>query len=88
MSLVAFIAVGMHEAHPCAIDEIIVLRKKTHVTKGEEPGMLHYDGFSYCALFQNKLRLDWVAEAVAHNGQLKNLALNSPLVFVQKWFWS
>ncbi|KAJ5768059.1 hypothetical protein N7533_000642 [Penicillium manginii] len=82
LGLVAFVAVGMHEASSCVIDPAIASGEKAHVKKGEEIGMFHYGGSSYCIIFQRKARLKWIDAAVAHNGQLKNLALNSALAYV------
>lgn len=45
--------------------------------------MFHYGGSSYCVIFQRKAHLNWVDAAVAHNEQLKNLALNSALAYVR-----
>lgn len=65
LGLVAFVAVGMHEASSCAVNPEIVSGKKNSIRKGEELGMFHFGGSSYCVLFQAKAKVHWVAAAAA-----------------------
>jgi phosphatidylserine decarboxylase len=83
IGMVAFIAVGMHEASSCAVDPDIASGKKRSIKKGEEIGMFHFGGSSYCILFQSKTKLQWITEVAERNDESKNLAINSALAYVR-----
>lgn len=59
LGLVAFVAVGMVEVSTCDI----TVREGQRVKKGEELGLFHFGGSSYCLLFQDGVELEGLPEA-------------------------
>ena len=55
IGLLCFIAIGMAEVSSCEVE----VRASQHVRKGEEIGMFHYGGSTYCLVFRPGLRLKW-----------------------------
>jgi phosphatidylserine decarboxylase len=53
LGLVGFLGVGMTEVSSCEI----TVKEGQHVEKGDEIGMFHYGGSTYCLLFEPKLEL-------------------------------
>ncbi|KFZ22888.1 hypothetical protein V502_02633 [Pseudogymnoascus sp. VKM F-4520 (FW-2644)] len=71
IGLVAFVAIGMAEVSTCEI----TVEEGRHVKKGEETGMFHFGGSSYCLLFRHGLQLEGLPaaereESVAVRGRL------------------
>ncbi|KAM5443989.1 putative phosphatidylserine decarboxylase [Microsporum ferrugineum] len=76
IGLVAFVAIGMSEVSTCEI----TVQEGQHVGKGDETGMFHYGGSSYCLLFREGLHFDGLPdvereESVAVRGKLGTVRL-------------
>lgn len=77
IGLVAAIFVGMVEVSSCEA----TVKEGQHVNAGEEIGMFHYGGSSYCLLFEGGKKLEFVKEACDWSGG-KNVPVNSRLAAV------
>lgn len=78
IGLVAFIAIGMDEVSSCEI----TVKKGQHITKGQEIGMFHFGGSSYCLLFEEGVKL--IDFPIVGNASAPNVPLNSKLAVVAK----
>lgn len=76
IGLVAFIAIGMEEVSTCEI----TVREGQHVMKGDETGMFHFGGSTYCMLFQKGVELEGLPEVAGR----VNLPVRSQLGVVKK----
>ena len=85
IGLICVMPIGMAEVSTC---EITVLEGQT-VVKGEELGMFHYGGSTYCMLFGPNVELEWIRDARSEDSSLetrrkrKILPLNSRLATVK-----
>ncbi|KAH8685338.1 Phophatidylserine decarboxylase-domain-containing protein [Ilyonectria robusta] len=76
IGLVAFIAIGMEEVSTCEI----TVREGQHVVKGDETGMFHFGGSTYCMLFQKGVELEGLPEVAGR----VNVPVRSQLGVVKK----
>lgn len=76
IGLVAFVALGMNEV---SSNEVTV-REGQHVTKGQEIGMFHFGGSSYCLLFEKRVKLEGFPSA--GNWSSPNVPVNAKLATV------
>lgn len=76
IGLVAFIAIGMEEVSTCEI----TVREGQHVMKGDETGMFHFGGSTYCMLFQKDVELEGLPEVAGR----VNVPVRSQLGVVKK----
>ncbi|KAH6623640.1 Phophatidylserine decarboxylase-domain-containing protein [Chaetomium tenue] len=74
LGLVAFIGVGMDEVSTCEI----TVREGQHVKKGDETGMFHFGGSSFCLLFREGVPLGGFPET----GRKENVPVRGPLAVV------
>ncbi|KAI9929386.1 hypothetical protein ASPWEDRAFT_41398 [Aspergillus wentii DTO 134E9] len=82
LGLVCFVPIGMAEVSSCEFGKDIV--PGAHITKGQETGMFHHGGSTYCLIFQGHVKLDWVKGALPGGAEdRKNQPLNSALAFVR-----
>lgn len=54
IGLLAFVAIGMDEVSSCDITVV----EGQHVNKGDEIGMFHFGGSSFCMLFRKEVKVD------------------------------
>lgn len=74
IGLVAFIGIGMDEVSTCEI----TVREGQRVKKGDEIGMFHFGGSSFCLLFREGVRLGGFPEV----GRKENVPVRGPLAVV------
>lgn len=74
IGLMAFIGVGMDEVSSCEI----TVKEGQHVKKGDEIGMFHFGGSSFCLLFREGVRLGGFPEV----GRKENVPVRGPLAVV------
>lgn len=77
IGLVCAIFIGMVEVSSCEA----TVGEGQHVVAGQEMGMFHYGGSSYCLLFEGGKKLEFVKEARNFKGG-KNLPVNSRLATI------
>ncbi|KAK5114385.1 hypothetical protein LTR85_010207 [Meristemomyces frigidus] len=77
IGLVCAIMVGMVEVSSCES----TVGEGQHVDAGEEVGMFHYGGSSYCLLFESGKKVEFVGAAKKFSGG-KNIAVNSRLATI------
>lgn len=75
VGLVAFIGVGMDEVSTCEI----TVREGQRVAKGDEIGMFHFGGSSYCLLFREGVRVGGFPEV----GRTENVPVRGRLAVVE-----
>ena len=51
--------VGMAEVSTCEV----TVRYGQRIAMGDQLGLFHYGGFTFCMLFRKETELEWVAEA-------------------------
>lgn len=56
IGLMAFIGVGMSEVSTCDMR----IKEGQKVRKGDELGMFHFGGSSYCLLFRKGVQVRWI----------------------------
>ncbi|KAI4143027.1 MAG: hypothetical protein L6R39_004734 [Caloplaca ligustica] len=78
IGLVCFMPVGMAECSTC---EITVSAGQS-VKRGDQLGMFHYGGSTYCLIFRPETRLRFREEATKCGGDASTLLVNSALAFV------
>ncbi|KAL9597228.1 MAG: hypothetical protein Q9219_005271 [cf. Caloplaca sp. 3 TL-2023] len=78
VGLMCFMAVGIAECSTCEI----TVGKYERVERGEELGMFHYGGSTYCLIFRPETKLRFREEAENTGEDAKVLLLNSALAFV------
>jgi phosphatidylserine decarboxylase len=80
IGLVSFVAVGMADVSTC---DVRVYEGK-HVKKGEELGMFHFGGSTYCLVFRSevKLKFDLQGQEGKMGTKAKNIRLNKRLATV------
>lgn len=79
--VVGVLFVGMAEVSTCDIaDQFRSENLPRKVAKGDELGMFHHGGSTYCLLFQKGVKLAFVDDACASNAS-KNLQVRSPLAY-------
>jgi phosphatidylserine decarboxylase len=80
IGLVCFVAVGMADVSTC---DVRVYEGK-HVKKGEELGMFHFGGSTYCLVFRPevKLKFDLHGQEGKMGTKAKNIRLNKRLATV------
>lgn len=84
VGLVAVIFVGMVEVSTCDIlEKFQNIEGPVNVMKGEELGMFHHGGSSYCLLFQKHVKLAWVGEGLASINK-KNLPVRGALAYAHR----
>jgi phosphatidylserine decarboxylase len=74
IGLVAFIGIGMDEVSTCEI----TVQEGQRVKKGDEIGMFHFGGSSFCLLFREGVRLGGFPEV----GRKENVPVRGPLAVV------
>jgi phosphatidylserine decarboxylase len=74
LGLVAFIGIGMDEVSTCEI----TVREGQRVKKGDEIGMFHFGGSSFCLLFREGVPLGGFPEV----GRKDNVPVRGPLAVV------
>lgn len=77
IGLVCAIMIGMVEVSSCEA----TVGEGQHANAGEQMGMFHYGGSSYCLLFEGGKKLDFVKAARNHSGG-KNIPVNSRLATI------
>ncbi|KAK5129614.1 hypothetical protein LTR08_003013 [Meristemomyces frigidus] len=77
IGLVCAIMVGMVEVSSCES----TVSEGQHVDAGEEVGMFHYGGSSYCLLFERGKKVEFVEAAKQFSGG-KNIPVNSRLATI------
>ena len=75
LGLVAFIAVGMDEVSSCEI----TVKEGDHLKKGDETGMFHFGGSSYCLLFRKGVKVGGFPEV----GREENVPVRGRLAVVE-----
>ncbi|KAK4111516.1 hypothetical protein N656DRAFT_733262 [Canariomyces notabilis] len=75
IGLMAFIGVGMDEVSSCEI----TVKEGQHVKKGEEIGMFHFGGSSYCLLFRKGVKVGGFPEV----GRKENVPVRGRLAVVE-----
>lgn len=75
IGLMAFIGVGMDEVSSCEI----TVKESQHVKKGDELGMFHFGGSSYCLLFRKGVNVGGFPEV----GRKENVPVRSRLAVVE-----
>ncbi|KAK3177373.1 hypothetical protein K4F52_009842 [Lecanicillium sp. MT-2017a] len=75
IGLVAFVAIGMDEVSTCDI----TIKEGQRIEKGQETGMFHFGGSSFCLVFQPGVVLDGFPSLSSQT----NVAVNSKLAVVQ-----
>lgn len=81
VGLVGVIYVGMADVSTCEINERLQDNFPQSVKKGEEIGMFHHGGSTYCLLFQKGVKLAWVTGA-SPSTATRNVHVRSPLAYV------
>ncbi|KAF7558413.1 hypothetical protein G7046_g5734 [Stylonectria norvegica] len=81
VGLVCVIYVGMADVSTCEIGKKFQNNLPQPVAKGEETGMFHLGGSTYCLLFRKGVKLAWVSAAFP-GMTTKNLPVRSELVQV------
>ncbi|KAK5996122.1 L-tryptophan decarboxylase [Cladobotryum mycophilum] len=84
VGLIALLYIGMADVSSCEI--LTKFQQGTwpaQVKKGEELGMFHHGGSTYCLLTRPSVKLAWVPEATPANAK-KNLPIRSELAYVYK----
>ena len=85
IGLMCVMPIGMAEVSTCEI----TIKEGQRVQKGEELGMFHYGGSTYCMLFGPHVELEWVPDARTEHSSMdeprrrKNLLLNGQLATVK-----
>jgi phosphatidylserine decarboxylase len=75
IGLVAFIGVGMDEVSTCDI----TVKEGRHINKGDETGMFHFGGSSFCLLFRKGVKVDGFPEI----GTSNNVPVRSQVAMVK-----
>lgn len=75
IGLMAFVGIGMVEVSTCEI----TVKEGDHITKGQQTGMFHFGGSSYCLLFRKHVKV----EGFPQPGQGHNQAVKSRLAEVK-----
>ncbi|KAL2262501.1 hypothetical protein VTK26DRAFT_1134 [Humicola hyalothermophila] len=75
IGLVAFIAVGMDEVSSCEI----TVKEGQHLRKGDETGMFHFGGSSYCLLLRKGVKVSGFPEV----GKTDNVPVRGRLAVVE-----
>lgn len=75
VGLVAFVGIGMDEVSTCEV----TVHEGQRVRKGDEIGMFHFGGSSFCLLFQQKVRLGGFPEI----GRRTNVPVRGRLAVVE-----
>ncbi|RYO84818.1 hypothetical protein DL766_006689 [Monosporascus sp. MC13-8B] len=78
IGLMCVMPVGMAEVSTC---DITVMNGQ-HVSKGDELGMFHFGGSTYCLIFRPETVLEWSPEACGKVSPLGNIPLNSQIARV------
>ncbi|KAK5991813.1 L-tryptophan decarboxylase [Cladobotryum mycophilum] len=78
IGLMCVIPIGMAEVSTCDI----TVEVGQHVNKGEELGMFHYGGSTYCLVFRPETVLEWTPEASGTVALTGNIPLNSQIARV------
>ena len=83
IGLICFMGIGMAECSTCEI----TVTEGQRVEKGEEIGMFHYGGSTYCLLLRGGVEVEWVEGAKVEEGADSrggaNLCVNSLLARVK-----
>ena len=80
LGLVCVIYVGMADVSTCDISERFQKNLPQTVAKGEELGMFHHGGSTYCLLVQKGVKLAWVT-AASPGVSKKNIPVRSELAY-------
>ncbi|KAM5356922.1 hypothetical protein ACJ41O_003568 [Fusarium nematophilum] len=80
IGLVGVLFVGMADVSTCEILSSIKENLPYNVAKGEELGMFHHSGSTYCLLLREGLKLSWVTAASPGVSQ-KNIPIRSELAY-------
>ncbi|KAJ6439038.1 phosphatidylserine decarboxylase [Purpureocillium lavendulum] len=80
IGFVCVLLIGMADVSTCQIASKFASGWPRHVKKGEEIGMFHHGGSSYCLLFRKGVNLAWVGEAI-HGNRESSLPVRSELAF-------
>jgi phosphatidylserine decarboxylase len=75
IGLMAFIGIGMDEVSTCEI----TVQEGQHVRKGDEIGMFHFGGSSYCVLFRKGVRVSGFPKV----GREENVPVRGRLAVVE-----
>jgi len=78
IGLMCLICLGAADVSTCEIAGKFSTGWPKPVAKGEEVGMFHYGGSSYCLLFRKGVQLAWVPGAIPGNGK-KNQPIRGEL---------
>lgn len=78
LGMVAFIAIGMDEISSCEV----TVKEGQHIIKGQEMGMFHFGGSSYCLLFEERVKLEGFPDI--GNSSAPNVPLNAKLAVVSE----
>lgn len=74
------VPIGMAEVSTCEL----IVKEGQIILKGEQLGMFHYGGSTFCTLFRKEARLQWMPEADVNLMQggvkeRKNIPVNSEI---------
>ncbi|KAF9881502.1 phosphatidylserine decarboxylase [Colletotrichum karsti] len=75
IGLMAAVFIGMVEVSTCSF----VVKEGQRIEKGQEIGMFHFGGSSYCMVFQPGVRLDWIKPGPWDMDTEQNFAVRSAL---------
>ncbi|XP_065909749.1 uncharacterized protein [Dysidea avara] len=78
IGLMCFIAVGMTEVSSCEI----TINEGQRVQKGQQTGMFHYGGSTYCLIFQSGVELEFDFHGETPGITAKNILINSRIAAV------
>lgn len=78
IGLVCLVAVGMAEVSTCETTVEVGQR----VTKGQELGMFHFGGSTFCLLFGPQVQLAWTEQAGSGAALARNIPLNTEIARV------
>lgn len=78
IGLVAFVAIGMAEVSSCEI----TVYEGQHITKGQETGMFHFGGSTFCLLFGPKVKLSFDLRGQTPGLETVNIKVNERLANV------
>ncbi|QYT02064.1 Phosphatidylserine decarboxylase [Trichoderma simmonsii] len=83
IGIIALLYVGMADVSSCEINEkfIDIPEGGVQVQKGEELGMFHHGGSTYCLLIPKGTKVAFIPEATPREGQ-RNIPIRSPLAWV------
>jgi phosphatidylserine decarboxylase len=78
IGLMCFMPVGMAEVSTCQI----TVQEGQQVRKGDELGMFHYGGSSYCLLFRSETKLSFDFRNQTPGPSTKNILVNEKIATV------